>query len=158
MATTSQLYSSWTALTITLASLAAAGWRESTAIDNTSNLYDDVHVGGSIMTGTTPTASPIEVYFYGLADGTVYTGGASGTDAAYTADGEETLFPVCQIISADTTSDQAYVFGPVSVRAAFGGIMPSKWGIVVKNGTAAALNATGGNHVIKYMGVKTTIA
>ena len=159
MATTSQLYSAWTALTITLASLANDAWRESTVVDNTSNLYDDVLIGGSITTGTTPTANKtVEVYFYALADGTVYTGGASGADAVYTADGEETLFPICEIIQVDATSDQAYVFGPVSVRAAFGGAMPSKWGVVVKNATGVALNATGGNHVLKYMGIKTTIA
>ena len=159
MATTSQLYSAWTALTITLASLANGSWRESTVIDNTSTLYDDILIGGTITTGTTPTANTaIEVYFYALADGTVYTGGASGTDAAYTADGEELLFPVCQIINVDATSDQGYVFGPVSVRAAFGGAMPSKVGVIVKDATGVALNATAGNHVLKYMGIKTTIA
>ena len=159
MATTSQNYSSWTALTISLASLADNAWRESTVVDNTSNLYDDALVGGKITTGTTPTANTtIEVYFYALVDGTLYTGGASGTDAAYTADGEELLFPVCQIIQVDATSDQAYVFGPVSVRSAFGGAMPSKWGVVVKNDSAVALHATGGNHAISYMGIKSTIA
>ena len=159
MATTSQNYSSWTALTITLASLADNAWRESTVVDNTSNLYDDVLVGGKITTGTTPTANTtIEVYFYALVDGTNYTAGASGTDAAYTADGEELLFPVCQIIQVDATSDQAYVFGPVSVKSAFGGAMPSKWGVVVKNDSAVALNATGSNHAISYLGLKTTIA
>lgn len=159
MATTSQLYSAWTALTITLASLADNAWRESTAVDNTSDLYDDVLVGGTITTGTTPMVNTtIEVYLYALADGTLYTGGASGSDAAYTADGEETLFVPAQIITVDATSDQGYVFGPVSVRAAFGGAMPSKWGVVVKNDSAVALNATGGNHALKYMGIKTTIA
>lgn len=160
MATTSELYAgSWTGLTITLASLADNAWRESTVVDNTSNLYNDVMVGGKITTGTTPTANTtIEVYFYALVDGTNYTAGASGTDAAYTADGEEKLFRPCEIIEVDATSDQAYVFGPVSVKAAFGNVMPSKWGIVVKNDSGVALNATAGNHGISYLGLKTTIA
>lgn len=159
MATTTLNYSAWTALTITLASLADNAWRESTVVDNTTTKYTDFLLGGQIMTGTTPTVNTtVEVYFYALADGTVYTGGASGTDAAYTADGEELLFPVAQIITVDATSDQGYVFGPVSVAAAFGGVAPSKWGVLVKNDSAVALNATGGNHFIKYMGIKTDIA
>lgn len=158
MATSSMNYASAATLTITLASLANNAWRESTVVDNTTNKYTDALLGGQIMTGTTPTVNTtIEVYLYALADGTVYTGGASGSDAAYTADGEELLFPVAQIIQIDATSNQGYVFGPVSVAAAFGGTMPSKWGVVVKNASAVALNATGGNHFIKFIGVKTDI-
>lgn len=159
MATTSLNYAAAATLTITLASLATATWRESTAVDNTTNKYTDALLGGKIMTGTTPTVNTtIEVYLYGTYDGTAYTAGASGTDAAYTADGEELLFPVAQIIQVDATSDQQYVFGPISVAAAFGGVLPSKWGVVVKNSSAVALNATGSNHEIKFIGVKTDIA
>jgi len=158
MATTSLNYAAAAALTITLASLANNAWRESAAVDNTANKYTDALLGGKIMTGTTPTVNTtIEVYLYGSYDGTAYTAGASGTDAVYTADGEELLFAVAQIIQVDATSDQQYVFGPISVAAAFGGTMPSKWGVVVKNASAVALNATAGNFELKFIGVKTDI-
>lgn len=159
MATASMNYAAAGTVTITLTSLADGSWRQSTAVDNTTNKYMDALLGGSIQTGTSPTADAlIEVYLYASYDGTNYTGGASGTDSAYTADGEETLFKLAQVIIVDATSDQDYVFGPISVAQAFGGAMPSKWGVVIKNGSGAALNATGTNNEVQFLGVKYDVA
>lgn len=158
MATVSNSYAAAGTVTITQTSLTTGSWRQSTAVDNTSNLYLDALVGGSIQVGTTPTAdNAIYIYAYASYDGTNYTGGASGSDAAYTADGEEKLLKLLEIIVVDATSDQDYVWGPVSLKEAFGE-MPSKWGIVIDNESGATTNATGTNNEVQFIGVKKTVA
>ncbi len=149
-----------TAITLTLTSLANGSWRQSTAVDNTANLYLDVLVGGSVQTGTTPTAdATIDIYAYGQYDGSgEYTAGASGSDAAYTADGEETLLRYVTSIIVDATSDQDYEWGPVAIASCFGGVMPQRWGLVVENNTGASLNATGTNNETLYTGIDYTTA
>lgn len=141
-------------ITVSPASLADAALRESTAVDNGTNLFLDAVVGGKLMTGTTPTADrTIVIYAYGTVDGgTLYSGNATGLDAAYTGP-EDQLFPLGVLVT-DATSNKSYEFGPFSVAAAFGGVLPEKWGIVVKNNTGVALNATAGNHDINYQGVQ----
>ncbi len=57
-----------------------------------------------------------------------------------------------------TTSDRDYAFGPVSVAQLFGGVLPQRWSVFVSHNTGVALNATGGNHVLKYQGVKFDVA
>lgn len=159
MATTNIAYSTAQTVTMTNTSLGNGSWRQSASVDNGTNLFLDAHLGGSIQTGTTPTAGgTIDIYAYGSYDGTTFTGGASGSDAAYTADGEEGLFPLLLSITVDATSDQDYVFGPISVAQAFGGILPETWGIVIENNTGAALNATGTNNEIQFFGIEYTSA
>lgn len=159
MATINSAYSTAQTVTITLTSLGDDSWRQSASVDNGTNLYVDAHVGGSIQTGTSPTANNvISVYAYGTYDGTTFTGGASGSDASYTADGEETLFRLLETIQVDATSDQDYVWGPVSVASAYGGVLPETWGIVVHNDSGAALNATGTNNECQFFGITYTSA
>ncbi len=147
---------SGTAITWTLTSLANGSWRQSASVDNTTNKYVDALVGGSVQTGTTPTANTsIDIYAYGQYDGSAeFTAGCSGSDAAYTADGEETLLRYLGSIVVDATSDQDYEWGPWSVASAFGGIMPQRWGLVAENNTGATLNATGTNNETLYTGIK----
>ena len=152
-------YASSAAITITLTSLADGAWRQSAALDNTSNKYLDAMVDGSVQVGTSPTADEyLFIYAYGSADGTNYTGGASGSDAAYTADGEEGLFKVAEVIQVDGTTDQDYRFGPFSIAALFGGFMPIKWGLLFRNETGVALNATGTNNEVNFRGLKVATA
>jgi len=143
-------------ITITLASLADGSFRQSASFDNTTDNFVDALIGGKIMTGTSPSVNKsINVSIYATYDnGTTFTGGASGSDAAYTADGEESLFNRIATILVDATSDQQYVWGPRSVKELFGGVLPSDFGIIVENDTGAALNSTGGNHEIKFTGIK----
>lgn len=160
MATTATLlYGTPTALTITLASLATAAsmtvGRASTAIDNSSVDAIDVLLGGFITSGTTPTASTqIQIWAFGSYDGgTNYSGGATGTDAALTPQAVSLMRLVC-IIPVSSTSNQKYTFGPFSLASLFGGCLPASWGVWVSHNTAVNLNATGGNHEIKYTSVK----
>jgi hypothetical protein len=155
MTTTTVDHASAGTITITLTSLPDGSYRQSAAINNDTNGYIDAHVGGSIQVGTSPTAAgTIEIYAYGSYDNTNYTAGCSGSDAAYTADGEEDLLKLIEVITVDATSDQDYVWGPVPVAEKhFGGFLPVQWGIVVLNNTGAALNATGTNNEVQFIGL-----
>jgi hypothetical protein len=41
----------------------------------------------------------------------------------------------------------------MSVAAAFGGVLPERWGIIVENKTGGALDSTEGNHAKLWQGV-----
>lgn len=160
MTTATPLLGAASALTMTLASLASdtnlVAGRESTAVDNGSGGDDaiDCLVGGKVTTGTTPTAArQIEVWLYGMYDGTEYSGGATGSDANLTPDAKS-LLKLLTIIPTVNTSDKAYRWGPFSVAQAFGGVMPQKWGVYIVQNTGANLNATGGNQEVYKQTVK----
>lgn len=159
MVTATPSYASAATLTITLASLASdtnliAG-RQSTVISNSTDLAIDCLVGGKVTTGTTPTtARQIEIWTFATYDGTTYSAGAGATDANFSPTGEKTLFKLLTIIPTDATSNHTYEWGPFSVAQAYGGTMPTSWGIFVVHNTAVNLNSTGGNHEVKYTPVK----
>jgi hypothetical protein len=166
MASIKLAYGASAALTITLASLgnSTTAGRQSDVVDNTSNLYVDALVGGKITTGSTPTVGTIiEVWaFAPVESGTpIYPDVLGASDAAVTFTSRDILVSSMALLSAmvvSATSDRAYWMKPTSVAAAFGGVLPFKWGIVVINSTAVALNATGGNHTLYYKPVYATVA
>lgn len=166
MATVKTAYAGWTAITITLASLATSStWtvgRESTVVDNTSNLYDDVLVAGRITTGTTTaTSAAILVYAYSVIDTSTYPTPFTGSDAGLTltsanqAGGFLKLAAVLTThTSAETSVAHEFAFGLAQL---FGGIVPPKWGLFVAHNTNVNLHATAGNHVINYNGITYTV-
>jgi hypothetical protein len=149
------------ALTISPASLASSStWvagRESTAVDNTTNLDIDHLVSGMITTGTTPTVSTfIEVWAYAswkTASGTPsYPDVLDGTDSAETLTSvnvKSSMLRMIATITVDNTSDRAYYFGPVSIAQLYGSL-PKFWGVFIAHNTGVNLNSTAGNHVIEY--------
>lgn len=146
--------SSGQAITITLASLANNGARQSDVVDNTSNLFLDALVFLVIKSGASGTAATgyVNLYAYGSVDnGTNYSDGASGSDAAITPTSPPNLrlIGVVNVVANATT----YRAGGFSVAAAFGGVLPQKWGIVVENKTGGTLDSTEGNHAKLYQGV-----
>lgn len=154
-------YATASALTWTPESLANGSYDASAVVDNTSNLYADVLVGGKITTGASPSSGGVlTIYAYGSWDGTNYTAGVSGSDGGTPNAGEESLIQLYRVatIVVDATSNHTYEWGPVSLAQVFGGVMPPKWGLAVYNGSGVALNATGGNHETKYTGVTYTTA
>ena len=167
MATTTINYASPAPVTITYASLADGGYRESTAVDNSSNKYIDALVGGIVRIGSPTADGTIAIYAYGTYDGTEYTAGLDGSDGTITwgttpsttgVDGYLNL-PLLGVISVDGTDDSDDArWGPFSVAQAFGGILPQKWGVVIKNSTGASLHATGTNNECQYMGIKFDVA
>lgn len=142
-------------ITITLTSLASAAARASTAVDNSTNLFEDALVFcKSIKTGASGTAATgyVNVYAYGSCDGgSTYTEGATGTDAAITL----TVPPNARLIGTINTVTNAdtYSAGPFSVAAAFGGTLPQHWGIIISNQSGHALDTTAGGTVF-YQGVQ----
>jgi hypothetical protein len=156
MTTASPLKGTATALTITLASLAASATagRESTAIDGDTDDAIDAELGGKITTGTTPTnGNYIEIWLYGSYDGTTYTGSATGSNAALTP-ANKNLLKFALAIQVSATSNVTHAFHLGSVAQYFGGLMPTKWGVWVLNNSGVALNSTGGNHEFKYRTIK----
>jgi hypothetical protein len=153
--TSSTNYAAAATITCTLSSLANASYQQSAVIDNTTNKYIDAFVSGSIQVGTSPTAgATIEIFAYGYDGNALYTAGCSGSNEAYTADGEEDELIYVTSITVDTTSDQDYVWGPVLLARKFGGCLPSKWGLVFKNSTGVTTHVTGTNNITRYQGVK----
>jgi len=156
MANIKLAYASSTAIPITLASLAssATAGREGTASDNGTNLYIDalVQVKVKLQTGTPVNDKAVYIYVYGSEDGTTYTDNASGTDAAITLR-DPPVMALLGAISCPDSGALTYESQPMSVAQAFGGILPRKWGIVVRNYTGVAFSATEGDHSAKYTGV-----
>jgi hypothetical protein len=158
MAISTPSYGAAATLTMTIASLASdtnlVAGRESTAISNVTDDAIDCLVGGKVTTGTSPTVDrQIEVWAYGSYDGTSYSGNATGTDANLTPSAKG-LLRLLVVIPTDATSNKTYTWGPVSIGQAFGGAVPPKWGIYIVHNTAVNLNATAGNHEVKYTPVK----
>jgi len=158
-----------TAITITLASLATSATqvagRESTVVDNTSNLFMDAEVSGQITTGTSPTGGTISVYVYAptkVVSSTfsypiATTTALTAADAAATFEAEQrNQLRLGAVIAPNTTSSRAYSVLPFSVAALFGGVMPLKWGLWVSHNTGVNLHATAANHWLHYTGIKYT--
>lgn len=139
-------------ITITLASLADDSKRESTKISNAANLYLDALVQLKVKTGSSVSGDKaVYVYAYGTSESTLgYSGDASGTDAAYTGVIENTK--LIGVISAPSASS-TYVSDVMSIANAFGGKLPSEWGIIVHNRTGAAMDGTESSFAKKYAGV-----
>lgn len=166
MATVTTNYTAAASLTLTVTSLADGGYRESTAVDNSTNKYVDALVGGKIQIGAPGADGTIAIYAYGSYDGTEYTAGVTGTDGTITwgttgstgLDGFNNL-PLLGVVSVDATDDNDDCrWGPFSVAQAFGGVLPTKWGVVVKNSTGASLHATGTNNECQFQGIKFDVA
>jgi hypothetical protein len=144
-----------TAITITLNSLAssATAGRESTVVDNSANKFLDalVTVILTIGTGTPANDKAAYIYAYGSEDGTNYTDNATGSDAAITLN-DPTNLRLVHVIAMPTASlTYKVVF---SIAAAFGGVLPRKWGIVVRNYCGITLAAS--NNSASYSGIYAT--
>ena len=139
-----------------------AGWR-STAVDNTTNLYDDVLITLELASAAYGVAAGNSVYIfaYGLITGTAYT---SQGNAGAAPDGNEGTITLPNVTSAPVNmpligavtqlGTAAQNIGPFSLAKAYGGILPIKWGIVIINNTAANFASA----VARYQELKYTVA
>lgn len=149
-------YGSGTALTITLTSLGATSGRESTAVDNSTNLYEDALVFAQLKSSAV-SANDTVAYVYvagSINDGSDnWPDAVTGADAAITVN-SPTQLKLLGVVNFGATGAAAGTFkgGPWSVGALFGGTLPKKWSIVVVNSNAA-LTATAADHKVIYVGV-----
>lgn len=150
-------FGSSTAITCTLASLASAGSRQSTVVDNGTNKFIDALLNISVKTNGSAPSGDKAVYVYGYAseDGTAYSGEASGTDGSYTPSSPTNLVLIGRVECPAASTTYKAVF---AIAQAFGGRLPRKWGIVIKNATGNALDSTEGSHQKTYTGVYYTSA
>lgn len=138
-----------TAMTITLASLASStvgAGRQSTMVDNTTTLWQRIHLYVKVTSGTSPTASK-GIYVYLIkankaASPEVITDGAGASDAALTIVSAQQIGGTI----TDATSNKAYqldclIDGP-----------GASWGMAIVHDTGVVLNATAGNHAVYYVG------
>lgn len=164
------------AITITLNSLAssATAGRQSTVVDNRTNLFADVLVGGKFQIatgGSVGNDKAIYIYLFGTSNdsdfgaergvaGTQATLGAS--DAAFsmtdpTVGGTCLLGPVrvVAVPVAPTSTAGVYVIQPFSVANAFGGRVPAQWGIFVRNYCGITLDSS--SNSMWYQGIQDQI-
>ena len=141
-------YGNSTAITITLNGLAssATAGRESTAIDNTINKFLDALVTVTLKAADAALANDkaAYVYAYGSEDGVNYSDLATGLDAAHTPK----VSPLIKVIPLEQNVSQRVIF---AIAQAFGGVMPRKWGIIVRNYSGQALAAAGNS--VSYTGI-----
>jgi hypothetical protein len=136
--------------------------RQSTRVDNTTNLYVDALVMGTVSVGTTPTINTsINVYVWGSYSAFTSLDTIGGTDATVTLtsagmrDGFMRLAATMFVDS--TTSNRTYYYGPVSVATALGlTVLPPFWGIYISQNTGVALHAsnTAGQ---QFQGIKQSV-
>lgn len=139
-------FSSNTAITITLGSLASSDTvgRQGTIVDNTSDRYSIIKLWASIKLGTSPASNKGVTLWLIQSDGTRYTDGAGGSDAAFTVINAKCIGTLSKASpsTGDVLSDWFTIVNP-----------GKQWTVAVTQNSGANLNATDGNHVIQYYGV-----
>lgn len=142
-------------LAITLASLASTAQRQSSVVDNSSDLFLDVLLSITMRSAgaSTSTTGAVNLYAFGTVDGgSNYSEGAGASDAAITLTSPPNvrLIGIVNVVANSTN----YRAGPFPIAAAFGGVMPQKWGIIAENKSGATLDGSAGNFNVTYQGVK----
>ena len=150
MATTKALYASSASITISFNSLTNGSGRESTAVDNSSNLYLDAHVRVSAAVGSVSGGPQVLVYAYGSEDGSLYPDTVTGSDANISLE-NPTVIRLATVIPTPTSS-KTYESDVFSIARLYGGVLPRKWGIVVVNQTGATLSGSGNS--ASYTGIQ----
>ena len=156
-------FGSATAFTITnanLATSATAGW-VSNAIDNSTNLYDDVLIMFDLAAVNTAPANSKAIFCYAFASidgGTTYTatgdGTPAGTEGTLTYPDVSTLPIVAPLLGVIPYPVQnKAIRATFSLAKCFGGILPPSWCIGMVNHSGMTLSVTS----IKYMELKYTV-
>lgn len=154
MSSVTRAFAAKATITVTLTSLGSGSARECTALDNTANKYLDALVRVK-TNGQGGSTAMLDVFAYAALGDTTYTDGATGTDAAFTAANRLNARYVGSVQMNAATGVIAML---PSIAAAFGGVLPDKWGLIFVNNSGAALSAVGGDHVVEFEGITDTVA
>ena len=162
-------YAASSAVTITLASLAASSTllagRESAAVVNSSNKYLDYLLAGNYKSaGSNNQAGSIYTCVVGPRDDTpTWPDGFDGTDSVETVSKQGIFDQVCRIVSsiaADNTASQTWYYGPTAISGMFGGAIPVQFVVFVTHNIQTSTNvwsATEGDHSVKITPVYATV-
>ena len=148
-------YGNSAVLTMTLASLAhslTAGWC-SAAVDNSVDNYMDVmfQLKFRLVAGTPSSDQLVYIYGVGSENGTTFPEG-NGTSALLTHK-VPVLMTTLQTISATAAGGLTYIGNVFTIAPAFGGIIPRKWCLFVKNSTGLAFTASASENEMRYTGL-----
>ena len=173
MAVTTITHAADAALTITNWStgLAAGQFALSSVVDNDSDAYVDVLVGGEIAfntdTGTIVAGDSYDIYALAqYSDTATDIGGAIAALMGWgNEEAEDTAFIkanlknlICSIspqaTTPDTTEDAHW--GPIALAQFFGGVMPKDWGLMLHNNTTDS--TLGAGSTANFIGITYTTA
>jgi hypothetical protein len=111
--------------------------RQSTVIDNSTNLMLDALVELNVAYPNSAPANDKAIYIYAFAslDGTNFPEGLGASDAGFTFQGAAgALTSALRLLGVvPAVQNVTARYGPFAVAPAFGGILPAKWGIIVLN-------------------------
>ena len=112
----------------------------SALVDNSQTLFLDAFVTVRVTVGTIVAPSYVNIYAAGTSDGATFGGNETGMgqDAAVTLTSPPNIRLAGMINAPTSTTAYQTVF---SVAAAFGGLLPLQWCLVIENKTGAALTA-----------------
>ena len=99
-------------------------------------MYLDAHVRVTVNVGSVSGSPQVLVYAYGSEDGSTFPDTITGSDAAVTLE-DPTVLRLAIIIPTPTSS-KVYESDVISIARLYGGVLPRKWGILVKNSTGAS--------------------
>lgn len=140
-----------------LASSATAAWN-SDVVDNVSDENDDAHLQITLVTdnsGATANDKGAHVWAYASVDGgTTYTEGVDGSEGAFTLATDRQLAYIGFIPM--TVINTTYKSKVWSIREAFGGWLPERWGLVILNYSGFPLASSG--NLVKYQPLYRTVA
>ena len=147
LAAVKRTYATKATITITLTSLGSGNGRESTVIDNTITRYRDVNI--RVLTkGQGGSTAFLDLFLYESLGDAVFTDGATGVDAAFTAANRLNARPIFSIrMNAANAVCGAFKLSDVTR------VVPSKFGLIAINNSGAALSVTAGDHVVEFEGI-----
>ena len=169
MATSGIVYSSDTAITLDVSSLATSSTflagLESGQVDNTTNLYNDVIVYVKPILGHASTAPAvgqmIQLMLWGSKESLATTAidVLDGTSSAETLSHVgilNSLRPAGAAVVTVATANLQHLIQPFSVASRFNGVMPNFWGLFISHNHTGALAASQSS-LFSYVGVKYSI-
>jgi hypothetical protein len=119
-------------------------------VDNTSTLYDDILLSGTVKLGTSPSAEKqgdlwvIACKDWSSAYPDVITGSGSAAKTWTSANVQAAGGQLIKSMKSDATTGRLLEFDNLSVAAYFGGVLPRKFVVFLAHDTGVNLDASAG--------------